>query len=159
MFKKDDTVLYKGHGLVKIAGMPKKTLDEIEETYYLLKSARSSLIQTKLLVRVKGSEEVLRYPVSEQEAKELLDVLGEEAPELPEDPRERMQIIDETLERGDIREHAALVRDYRESGVVNMERPEVKKVKAISRNLAEELCHVLKVNRASLRGKLFVKKN
>ena len=157
MFNKGDIVVYRGHGLVRVMGMPKKRIGDTVETFYMLRSARAPLSQTKLMVRVEGAEKVLRPPMSEAEAKEILDILGEEAAELPDDPRERMQIIDEILARNDVKEQASLVRDYRESRIANMERPEVKKVKATSRNLAEELCHVLKINRAALRGKLFTK--
>ena len=157
MFSIDDTVVYKGHGLVKIMGIPKKRYGYTVDVYYMLRSPRTTLSQTKLMVKVQGAEKVLRFLVSEQEANEILDILGGDSTELPDDSRERMQIIDEVVEKNDINELAALIRDYRESRVGNLERPEIKKIKAISRNIAEELCHVLKVNRASLRGKLFVR--
>ncbi len=157
MFKADDTVVYKGHGLVKVTGKARKNFDGIEEEYYLVKSARLPIMQTKMMIKVDGAENVLRYPVSKEEAKEILDILGGEPAELPEDSKERMQILDDILQRNDAKELAALIRDYRETNLLNLERPEVKKLKSVSRNLAEELCHSLKVHRAALRGKLYVR--
>ena len=157
MFNVGDTVMYKGHGLVKIVGKARKNFDGIDEDYYVLRSARSPMVQTKMMVKASGAEKVLRYPMSADEAKGIIELLGETPAELPDDPKERMQILDEVLERNDVREFATLVKDYRESVLLNFERSEIKRIKAISRNLAEELCYVLKTNRASLRGKLFVK--
>jgi len=160
MFNIGDTVVYKGHGLVKVVGIPKSRIegaDAGEETYYLLKSARTPLSGTKLLVKVGGAEKVLRYPMSGEEAKELIKLTEEEAAELPEDHMERMRILDEIADRNDWKELAALMRDYRESRLLNLERLEIKRIKAIARNLAEEICYVLKVNRPALKGKLSIR--
>jgi len=160
MFNIGDTVVYKGHGLVKVVGIPKSRLegtDAGEESYYMLKSARTPLSGTKLLVKVNGAEKVLRYPMSGEEAKELITLIDEEAAELPEDHMERMRILDEIADRNDWKELAALIRDYRESKLLNLDRVEIKRIKAIARNLAEEICYVLKVNRPALKGKLSIR--
>ena len=163
MFTIDDTVVYKGHGLVKVVGVPhQRTTDAAgtaagADTYYVLHSARTPLSATKLMVRSQGAERVLRYPVSPDEAKKLLATAGEEAAELPEDHKERMRIIDVVVEKNEWNELAELVRDYRESKVMNLERDEVKRIKSIARNLAEEICHVLKTNRPSLHGKFSIR--
>ncbi|MCX6339066.1 MAG: hypothetical protein NTX71_04000 [Candidatus Aureabacteria bacterium] len=160
MFNIGDTVVYKGHGLVKVVGIPKSRLEGAgagEEAYYMLKSARTPLSGTKLLVKVSGAEKVLRYPMSSEGAKELVALLDEEAAELPEDHMERMRILDEIADRNDWKELAALVRDYRESKLLNLDRVEIKRIKAISRNLAEEICYVLKMNRPALKGKLSIR--
>jgi RNA polymerase-interacting CarD/CdnL/TRCF family regulator len=157
MFSVDEMLIYKGHGLVRVVGITKKKVGEPGGTYYMLKSARAPLSQTKLMVNVQGAEQVLRYLLNKTQAQELLDVLADTPAELPEDPRERMQILDEILQGKDMKEMAAIVRDYRESKLLNIERPEHKRVKAISRNLAEELCYVLGVTRAALRGKLYAR--
>lgn len=160
MFNIGDTVVYKGHGLVKVVGIPKSRIDGIEageETYYMLKSARTPLSGTKLLVKVNGAERVLRYPVSSEQAGALIVLLEEGAAELPEDHMERMRILDEIADRNDCKELAALVRDYRESRLSNLDRVEITRIKAIARNLAEEICYVLKVNRPALKGKLSIR--
>ena len=160
MFNIGDTVVYKGHGLVKVVGIPKSRLEGAgagEEAYYMLKSARTPLSGTKLLVKESGAEKVLRYPMSSEGAKELVALLDEEAAELPEDHMERMRILDEIADRNDWKELAALVRDYRESKLLNLDRVEIKRIKAISRNLAEEICYVLKMNRPALKGKLSIR--
>ncbi len=160
MFNIGDTVVYKGHGLVKVVGIPKSRLDGIdagEEIYYMLKSARTPLSGTKLLVKVSGAERVLRYPISAEEAKGLIALVEEEAAELPEDHMERMRILDEIADRNDWKELAALVRDYRDSKLLNLDRVEITRIKAIARNLAEEICSVLKMNRPALKGKLSIR--
>lgn len=160
MFNIGDTVVYKGHGLVKVVGIPKSRLegaDAGEEAYYMLKSARTPLSGTKLLVKMSGAEKVLRYPMSSEGAKELVALLEEEAAELPEDHMERMRILDEIADRNDWKELAALVRDYRESKLLNLDRVEIKRIKAIARNIAEEICYVLKMNRPALKGKLSIR--
>lgn len=163
MFNIGDTVVYKGHGLVKVVGIPRQRISDPSagpaggETYYLLHSARTPLSATKLMVRTEGAERVLRYPVSQEGAKRMIAVAEEEPAELPEDHKERMRIIDVILEKNDWAEFAGLVRDYRESKLLNLERDEVKRIKAIARNLAEEICHVLKVNRPSLHGKFSIR--
>ena len=157
MFNVNDTLVYKGHGLVKIIGKTRKDFDGVVENYYLFKSSRTPMMQTKMMVKLDGAEKVLRHPISEQEAGEVLEILGGAVEELQEDPKERMEMLDEILDRNDIKEFAALVRDYRESRLLNLERPEIKRVKAISRNIAEELCFVLKINRSAIRDKLFVR--
>lgn len=157
MYKTDDTVVYKGHGLVRVSGIRRKKLESGEDTFYILKSLRAILSHTRMLVAFENADEVLRYPMKKKEAREIIAILGEPAEELPGDPRDRMELIDEVMERNDIRELAALVRDYRETKMLNIERMEMKKVKGISRNIAEELCNVLNITRASLRGKLFVR--
>ncbi|MEJ2744492.1 MAG: CarD family transcriptional regulator [bacterium] len=160
MFNIGDTVLYKGHGLVKVVGIPKSRfggIEAAEEIYYMLKSARTPLSGTKLLVRVNGADRVLRYPISVDDAKGLIALLEEEAAELPEDHMERMRILDEIADRNDYNELAALVRDYRESRLLNLDRVEITRIKAIARNLAEEICYVLKVNRPALKGKLSIR--
>jgi RNA polymerase-interacting CarD/CdnL/TRCF family regulator len=164
MFAIGDTVVYKGHGLVKVVAMPETTKlsgagdgVEVKEHYYVLKSARTPLVATKLMVKVEGAEKVLRYPLSEEEAKKLIEVAAEEAAELPEDHMERMRIMDEIVDRNDVRELAALMRDYRESKLLNLDRVEIKRIKAVARNIAEELCHVLKINRVALKGKFSIR--
>jgi RNA polymerase-interacting CarD/CdnL/TRCF family regulator len=160
MFNIGDTVVYKGHGLVKVVGIPKSRIEGAEgggETYYMLKSARTPLSGTKLLVKVSGAEKVLRYPMSSEGAKELVALLEEEAAELPEDHMERMRILDEIADRNDWKELAALVRDYRESKLLNLDRVEIKRIKAIARNIAEEICYVLKMNRPAIKGKLSIR--
>lgn len=164
MFKIGDTLVYKGHGLVKVASIPRTTKLSAagrdipaEESYYVLKSARTPLAETKMMVKVDGAERVLRYPLSAEEAKELIEVAAGEAAELPEDHMERMHIIDEVMSRNDIKELAALVRDYRESKLLNLDRIEIKKIKAIARNIAEEICYILKTTRAALKGRFTIK--
>lgn len=159
MFNIGDTIVYKGHGLVKVVGVPHPRPQEFAagDTYYILHSARTPLSGTKLMVRAQGAEQVLRFPVSPEEAKKMLATASEEAAELPEDHKERMRIIDVIVEKNDWNELAGLVRDYRESKLVNLERDEVKRIKAIARNLAEEICHVLKTNRPALHGKFSIR--
>jgi RNA polymerase-interacting CarD/CdnL/TRCF family regulator len=160
MFAIGDTVVYKGHGLVKVVGIPKSKIEGAgagEEAYYMLKSARTPLSGTKLLVKVSGAEKVLRYPMSNDEARELIKVMEDEAAELPEDHMERMRILDEIADRNDWKDLAGLTRDYRESKLLNLERVEIKRIKAIARNLAEEICYVLKVNRPALKGKFSIR--
>jgi RNA polymerase-interacting CarD/CdnL/TRCF family regulator len=160
MFNIGDTVVYKGHGLVKVVGIPKSRfngIDSGEEIYYMLKSARTPLSGTKLLVKVDGAAKVLRYPITIDDAKGLIALLEEESAELPEDHMERMRILDEIADRNDWKELAALVRDYRESRLLNLDRVEITRIKSIARNLAEEICYVLKVNRPALKGKLSIR--
>jgi RNA polymerase-interacting CarD/CdnL/TRCF family regulator len=159
MFDIDDTIVYKGHGLVKVVGVPHPRPADAPggDTYYILRSARTALSGTKLMVRAEGAERVLRSPVSREEAKRMLATAGEEAAELPEDHKERMRIIDVIVEKNDWNELAGLVRDYRESKLVSLERDEVKRIKAIARDLAEEICHVLKTNRPALHGKFSIR--
>jgi len=164
MFSIGDTLVYKGHGLVKVAAIPQTTKlsgagegVEVKELYYVLKSARTPLVATKLMVKVEGAERVLRHPMSEEEARTLIGVAAEEPAELPEDHMERMRIMDEIVERNDMRELAALVRDYRESKLLNLDRVEIKRIKAVARNIAEEICHVLRINRVALKGKFSIR--
>lgn len=163
MFNIGDTVVYKGHGLVKVAGVPKKKLSELhegasgEELYYILRSARTPLMATKLMVKVDGAERVLRYPVTEDEGKKVIQVAVEESAELPEDHMERMRIIDSIVEKNDVNELAALIRDYRESKLPNLERDEISRIKSVARNIAEELCYILKINRPGLKGKFSIR--
>lgn len=159
MFNIGDIVVYKGHGLVKVVGVPHPRPADAAgtDTYYILHSARTPLSATKLMVRSQGAERVLRSPVSADEAKKMLETAGAEAAELPEDHKERMGIIDVVVEKNDWDELAALVRDYRESTLMSLERDEVKRIKAIARNLAEEICHVLKTNRPALHGKFSIR--
>lgn len=159
MFSVGDTVVYKGHGLVKVIGIPHQRAadDAGADTYYMLHSARTPLAATKLMVRAQGAERVLRCPVTPDEAKQLLATVSEESAELPEDHKERMRIIEAVLEKNDWNELAALVRDYRESKLTTLERDEVKRIKAIARNLAEEICYVLKTNRLTLHGKFTIR--
>jgi RNA polymerase-interacting CarD/CdnL/TRCF family regulator len=163
MFTIGDTVVYKGHGLVKVVGIPHQRMTDSSgtvvgsDTYYVLHSARTPLAATKLMVRTQGAERVLRFPVSAEEAKRMIATAGEEAAELPEDHKERMRIIDAVVEKNEWNELAALVRDYRESKLTNLERDEVKRIKAVARNLAEEICHILKTNRPALHGKFSIR--
>lgn len=164
MFEIGDTLVYRGHGLVKVAAIPTTTKlgsapdgADVTETYYVLKSARTPLATTKLMVRVDRAEGVLRTPVGEEEARALIEAASTEAAELPEDPKERVRILDAITAMGDIRELASLVRDYRETKLLNLERTEVKRIKAIARDIAEEICHVLKVKRAALKGKFTIR--
>jgi len=163
MFAIGDIVVYKGHGLVKVAAMPRVRSaggpegGGQEGIYYLLKSARTPLVETKLMVKAEGAEKVLRYPMSPEDAQKVIEAAGGESEDLPEDHKERMHIIDGITEKNDPGELAALVRDYRESKLLNLERVEIKRIKAIARNLAEELCHVLKINRAALHKKFSIR--
>ena len=159
MFSIGDTIVYKGHGLVKVVGVPRQGSADGAgpETYFVLHSARTPLAATKLMVRAQGAERVLRFPVSPDEARRMLEIASEESAELPEDHKERMRIIDAVVSRNDSNELAALVRDYRESKLLSLERDEVKRIKAVARNLAEEICHVLKTSRPALHGKFTVR--
>ncbi|MCX6355827.1 MAG: hypothetical protein NTZ78_13125 [Candidatus Aureabacteria bacterium] len=163
MFVIDEIVVYKGHGLVKVVGMPKKKLSELhegapgEEAYYVLRSPRTPLMGTKLMVRVEGAERVLRYPMTAEQAKKVIEVMGEESSDLPEDHKERMQIMESIVEKNDVNESASLVRDYRESKLLNLERDEINRIKAIARNIAEELCYILRINRTALHGKFSIR--
>ncbi|MCX6357013.1 MAG: hypothetical protein NT045_03910 [Candidatus Aureabacteria bacterium] len=163
MFNAGDIVVYRGHGLVKVVGMPKKRLSELqegavgEEIYYMLQSARTPLMATKMLVKVEGAERVLRYPVSPDEAKGIITLMSEESADLPEDPKERMQILESIVDKNDVRELASLVRDYRECKLLNLDRVEITRIKAVARNIAEEICHALKINRMTLKGKFSIR--
>jgi len=163
MFSVDDIVFYRGHGLVKVTGVTKKKPGDAQEgipeedAYYILKSARTPLMATKLMVKVEGAEKALRYPIDAEQAKKTIEVAGEESAELPEDHKERIKILEALAEKNDIFELAALVRDYRESKLLNLERDEINRIKAIARNIAEELCYALKTNRSSLHGKFSIR--
>jgi len=114
MFKVGDKVVHPSHGAGVIAAMEQKdVLDEFSR-YYVIDLAAQ---QMRLMVPVRTADEIgLRSVASKKHTRDVIQILGGEADELPDDFKRRQAELHGRLREGSAESLARVVRDMAHRG-------------------------------------------
>ena len=110
MFIPGDAVVHPDFGAGFITGQTKMNLLDKNLEYFEIKIL--GRIETKVLIPVENAASMgLRYAISDDELDELWQILSSTAEELPDDNKERKEVLKQRFETHEICQIAELIRD------------------------------------------------
>jgi CarD family transcriptional regulator len=108
-FSVGDKVVHPHHGPGQVVGVEQKEIIEESKRYYVIEIPAQEL--TIYVPRRKVESVGVRPAMSRDKLARVLDTLRAYAPELPEDHKERQELIWEKLKTGEVLDIAEVVRD------------------------------------------------